>query len=188
MRLVAALLVVASLLAWPTVEGGRAAHAAQAPLPLPHRAWIPQAHPHGCGAALLATMLAAFGLPGDQHALLSEEPPGPDGIHLAAFARMAERHGLPGRWIRVPDHRASDAPFVAHLARPVGHLVWVLERVGAWHLVLDPDAGVALWHDDRLRRRATGLRFVLDRTVPDAATVDAAVAAGRPAARGEDRP
>ena len=169
------LLAVAGLLALPTAEGLRAAQAVRAPHTLPHRAYVAQTHPQGCGAAVLAAMLRAYGLAGDQEALLAEAPPGPDGVDLAAFARLAQRHGLPGRWLRTPNGRLPDGPFVAHLDRPTSHLVWVVDRAHGHVTVLDPDAGVQVWRADAFRARTSGRWFVLDAEPLDPAAIDAAL-------------
>jgi ABC-type bacteriocin/lantibiotic exporter with double-glycine peptidase domain len=149
-------LVFASLaLSAPNLRDGRAAFAAaREGYRLDAHDVVLQTHPQGCGAALLATLLARRGLPGGEAELLDAAPPGPDGISLASFAELAGRHGLHGIW-----RRATDLPspgFVAHLDRPEGHFVWVADRAGDYVRVVDPATGEGLWHVDRLARRWSG--------------------------------
>jgi hypothetical protein len=158
-----AVLTLATLaLSAANVRDGRAAFvAARDTYRLDASDVVLQSHPRGCGAALLATLLARRGLPGDEAELLDAAPPGPDGISLASFAELARRRGLLGAW-----RRASDLPapgFVAHLDRPEGHYVWVDDRAGAYLRVVDPAEGEGLWHVDRLARRWSGRYLRLER-------------------------
>jgi ABC-type bacteriocin/lantibiotic exporter with double-glycine peptidase domain len=146
----------------PNLRDGRAAfEAARQTYRLDARGVVLQSHPRGCGAALLATLLARWGLPGSEAELLAAAPPGRDGISLASFADLASRRGLRGTW-----RRAADLPapgFVAHLDRPEGHYVWVADRAGDYVRVVDPAEGEALWHVDRLTRRWSGRYLRLER-------------------------
>lgn len=153
--------VVLALIVTPTLlDGWRAHQAARVPVPTA-AAVVRQQHPAGCGAALLATLLARAGRPVPQDALLAAEPPEPDGITLAAFRALAEMHGLSGVWRMRGSGAVPDGAFVAHLSRPSGHFVYVAGRVGAYLHVLDPARGGEVWHVDHFRRRWSGryLRF-----------------------------
>ncbi|NBC96655.1 MAG: hypothetical protein GVY27_09905 [Deinococcus-Thermus bacterium] len=157
------MLVLAALaLSAPNVRDGREAFAAaRASYRLEADDVVLQSHPRGCGAALLATLLSRRGLPATEAELLDAAPPGPDGISLARFAEVARHRGLHGTW-----RRASDLPtpgFVAHLARPEGHFVWVAERAGDYVRIVDPAEGEGLWHVDRLARRWSGRYLRLER-------------------------
>jgi ABC-type bacteriocin/lantibiotic exporter with double-glycine peptidase domain len=140
----------------PTLwDGARAYRAHRAPYPT-STPIVRQAHPSGCGAAVLATLLDRAGRPVPQVRLLAAAPPGPDGISLAAFRRLAEEHGLSGRWRRRVGPDLPDAGFVAHLVRPAGHFVYVDGRVGSYLHVLDPAEGASVWHVDMFRARWSG--------------------------------
>lgn len=161
-RGVAVLSLAALALSAPNVRDGLSAHAAaRDTYRLETRDVVLQRHPRGCGAALLATLLSRNALPGSEAALLDAAPPGPDGISLATFAALAERHGLRGAW-----RRATVLPvpgFVAHLDRPEGHFVWIADRAGDYLRVVDPAAGEGLWHVDRLADRWSGRYLRLER-------------------------
>jgi hypothetical protein len=146
------------------VEGGRAHAAARAPLPLDAPDVVLQRHPEGCGAALLATLLRRHGLPGSEAGLLAAAPPGPNGISLARFAGLARARGLSGTWRRARPGTLPPPGFVAHLARPEGHFVWVADRAGAYLRVVDPASGEAIWHRDRFERRWSGRYLPLEAT------------------------
>jgi ABC-type bacteriocin/lantibiotic exporter with double-glycine peptidase domain len=143
------------------IDGRAAFAAARQPYALDAPDVVLQRHPRGCGAALLATLLARRGLPGRESELLDAAPPGPDGISLASFADLARQHGLHGTWRRARDLPAPG--FVAHLDRPDGHFVWVAGRAGDYVRVIDPARGEELWHVDRLARRWSGRYLRLGR-------------------------
>lgn len=143
----------------PTFASGVRAHrAARKPLAT-SQPIVRQRHPQGCGAALLATLLERYGLPGDEDALLAAAPPGPDGIPLATFEQLAARFGLVGRWRRSHARSLPEPGFVAHLRHPDGHFVFVDQQAGPYLHVLDPASGSAVWHVDAFQRRWSG-RFL----------------------------
>jgi len=151
-----AVLAVLGAIVAPTLLDGRRAYV-QARLPLPTGApVVRQSDPAGCGAALLATLLARHGRPVPQAELLAAAPPGPDGISLATFRRLAAEHGLTGVWRARAPHSLPEGTFVAHLSRPAGHFVYVAARVGDYLHVLDPASGAAMWHVDRFLQRWSG--------------------------------
>ena len=160
--LAAALLAVALgvALAAPVVGGGRAARARLA-VPVPTQAGpvVLQDHAAGCGAAVIATVLAQRGRPVAHGDLLAAAPPGPDGLSLAAIRDLARRYGLDGVWRRAPRGRVPAGRYVAHLDRPYGHVVWVAGRAGAYLHVHDPERGFEVWHVDAFRARFSG-RFL----------------------------
>lgn len=149
-------LLTLAVLGAPVLVEGRSARA-QARLPDPTEVEVVrQSDPEGCGAALLATLLARHGLPGSEADLLAAAPPDADGITLATFAALARDHGLTGVWRR---RGTSDLPapgFVAHLHRPRGHFVFVEARAGDYLHVLDPATGAAAWHVDMFTARWSG--------------------------------
>lgn len=144
------------------VEGRRAHAAARTPLPIDAPDVVLQRHPEGCGAALLATLLRRHGLPGSEAELLAAAPPGPNGISLARFAALAGERGLTGAWRRARRGTLPPPGFVAHLARPEGHFVWVGDRAGDYLRVVDPASGEAIWHRDRFQRRWSGRYLALE--------------------------
>jgi hypothetical protein len=151
-----AVLAVLGTIVAPTLLDGRRAYV-QARRPLPTDASVVlQSDPAGCGAALLATVLARHGRSVPQADLLAAAPPGPDGISLATFRRLAAEHGLTGVWRARAPRSLPEGTFVAHLSRPAGHFVYVAARVGDYLHVLDPASGAAMWHVDRFVARWSG--------------------------------
>jgi ABC-type bacteriocin/lantibiotic exporter with double-glycine peptidase domain len=108
------------------------------------------------GAIVAPTLLARHGRSVPQADLLAAAPPGPDGISLATFRRLAAEHGLTGVWRARAPRSLPEGSFVAHLSRPAGHFVYVASRVGAYLHVLDPADGAAIWHVDRFVERWSG--------------------------------
>jgi hypothetical protein len=151
----AVLAVLAAVVAPTLIDGRRAYLHARAPLATGAPV-VRQSDPAGCGAALLATLLARHGRPVPQADLLAAAPPGPDGISLATFRRLAAAHGLTGAWRARAPRSLPAGTFVAHLSRPAGHFVYVEARVGDYLHVLDPAAGAAIWHVDRFLARWSG--------------------------------
>ena len=151
----AALTILVAIVAPTLVDGRRAYLHARTPLPTGAPV-VRQSDPAGCGAALLATLLARRGRPVAQADLLAAAPPGPDGISLATFRRLAAAHGLTGVWRARAPRSLPEGAFVAHLARPAGHFVYVDTRVGDYLHVLDPARGAAMWHVDRFLARWSG--------------------------------
>lgn len=154
--------VVVAILAVPALEGREAWRDARRWRPTDVEPVVLQSHPQGCGAALLATMLAWHGRPVSESVLLHQAPPGPDGISLASFRDLAGRHGIHGQWRRLPRGRIPRGAFVAHLDRPFGHFVWVTDQIGEYLHVVDPLTGPGVWHADRFRARYSGRYFVTE--------------------------
>jgi len=155
-RSVAAWLLVVGVLTVPLVEGAWAAREARAYRATSIEPVVLQSHPAGCGAALLATILAWRGSPVPEAALLATAPPGPEGITLKTFLDLAGMHGLVGVWRRAPRRVIPEGVFVAHFDRPYGHFVWVVEQAGAYLHVIDPQRGPGVWHVDRFLARFSG--------------------------------
>jgi len=148
-----AILAILAAILFPTLRDGAHAYRS-ARLPAPTSATVVrQRHPQGCGAALLATILARHGRPVSEAQLLAEEPPSENGISLAAFRELAQAHGLTGRWRKARRGILPDAEFVAHLWRPAGHFVLVEAQAGDYLHVLDPAGGAAVWHRDTFNAR-----------------------------------
>lgn len=165
---VAAFLLAATLavaLAAPVMHEGRRARARLfVPVPTSHTPAVLQTHPAGCGAAVLATVLAHHGRPVAQADLLAAAPPGPDGVSLAALRDLAHRHGLRGTWRRAPRGRLPAGRYVAHLDAPYGHVVWVAARAGRYLHLHDPERGFEVWHVDAFRARFSGRYLRLEAT------------------------
>jgi ABC-type bacteriocin/lantibiotic exporters, contain an N-terminal double-glycine peptidase domain len=154
-------LVALAVLAVPGIEGWNAAREARKSRSTSFEPFVLQSHPSGCGAAILATILAASGHSVSEAELLAAAPPGPDGITLATFQRLAAQHALHGRWQRTSPGAVPTGSFVAHYDRPYGHFVWVVDQVGAYLHVIDPQTGPHVLHVERFRARFSGryLRF-----------------------------
>lgn len=154
---------VAALLAPALLTGLRGHAQLRAPLALPDDGIVRQRQPNSCAAALLATLLGRAGRPTSEAQLLRASPPGPEGLTLHAFAALARSQGLTGAWYAAPRALTTlRTPFVAHLDRPVGHYVWVRQRVGSFLRVSDPAVGERLWHVDAARARFSGRAFRFD--------------------------
>jgi len=144
------------------VEGQAAWNAARTWRPTDVQPVILQSHPSGCGAALLATVLAWYGRPVPEAVLLTQAPPGPDGITLATFRDLAAHHGVHGQWRYLKKKQLPMGSFIAHLDEPFGHFVWVTDQVGDYLHVIDPLAGPGVWHADRFRARYSGRFFLIE--------------------------
>lgn len=122
-----------------------------------------QGSPVGCGPAVLATLLRWAGTPIPLAQVMAEAELRADGITLAEFARLAQRHGLHGTWYEVPlvDLDRLPLPFVAHLRSSGGHFVIVRELDRRFALVADPAKGLVIEARSSLARAFTGRAFLL---------------------------
>ena len=127
--------------------------------PLPELSLVLQSKPNSCGPAAIATLASWLGNPTSEESVLAGAALGEDGVTLAEFSRLADRHGLPGAWYRIAEAelRLLPAPFVAHLQGPEGaHFVVVRAIEGPHVLLADPASGSVSAPLARLTARFSG--------------------------------